>query len=107
MSADMMVICKEFDSSYRGKNTDKALFIDETSLGIPWTEFGGWFGERFCGHPGIMEQLQGITEHDYTLFTDADFAAVEAALQSMEHRENLTADDFRQFIGNHISTENW
>ena len=112
MSADQMVICQEFENSFQQYigNRDKKvlpLCIGETSMGMPHKEFGSWFAERFCGAPGILEQLAGLREHSYTLFTEADLIAVGLALESMETQVPLTMEDFQQFVGKHISTENW
>jgi len=107
MSSDMMVICKEDMSSYED-GRDGAIFICECSMGTPYNEFGSWFNERFCGAPGILEQLHGIKEHRYTKVTDADVVAVEIALKTMQ---NTTDKNLLQYmkdhIGKHISTENW
>lgn len=111
MSADMMIICKEDDSSFDGNNDEDAFFIDETSMGEPWSDFGKWFGGRYCGAPGVMQQRAGIREHDYIEFTEADFAGVEKALSEMDTHKNLDKlsllDYLRDHIGKHISTENW
>jgi hypothetical protein len=111
MSADMMIISKEDNSSFEGDGTDKAFQIDETSMGEPWTEFGKWFGERYCGAPGILEQLHGISSHTYVKLTDVDIDAILKAFDSMEHRESLTRDKLEKFLNEHkdkhISTENW
>lgn len=106
-----MIISKEDDSSFEGDGTDKAFLIDETSMGEPWTEFGQWFGERYCGAPGILEQLHGIKGHRYIKLTDTDIKAILDAFDSMEHRETLTKEDLKKFLeehkDKHISTENW
>lgn len=111
MSADMMIISQEDDSGYEGKNTEKAFHIDETSMGEPWTEFGKWFGERYCGAPGILEQLHGIKGHAFKTFVETDVAAILAAFDSMEHRDSLERGELETFlrsqVGKHISTENW
>lgn len=39
MSADMMIVCEEDNSTYDG-NSEFALFVDETSMGEAWSEFG-------------------------------------------------------------------
>ena len=49
MSSDMMIICKEDDSRSTGKNHEKAFFVDECSMGEPWSVFGRWFQDRYCG----------------------------------------------------------
>lgn len=107
MSADMMIISKEDDSSYEGAGHEKAVHIDETSMGEPWTEFGKWFGERYCKAPGILEQMHGIKEHDYILFTQEDADACKHALERMEHTDYVKPEVFDALVGKHISTENW
>ena len=126
MSADMMVVCKEYNNDFarmikpanegtplpelnQNKEED-AYQIDETSMGEPWTEFGKWFGSRFCKAPGILEQLHGITGHKWSIFTEVDYKEVEKALIKMEN----TIKDKKEFlvymkklIGKNISTENW
>lgn len=107
MSADMMIITKEDDSHFEGKGTGKAMLIDETSMGEPWTEFGKWFQERYSGAPGMLEQLHGINEHNYIEFTKEDATAAKAALKRLEHREGIRPALFDRLVGKHISTENW
>lgn len=92
MSSDVMIISKEDGSGYNDYSEhediaklDKALFIDEASMGEAWTEFGRWFQERYCRAPGLFEQLYGLNGHDYILFTQADLDAVKTALETMEH----------------------
>ena len=110
MSADMMVICKEDNSDFNG-DYEKAFFIDETSVGEPLTEFGRWFADRFCGSPGIADQLMGIKEHRYTQLTKINKELIIKAMEEMETHNGLNKDEFVQFIeshiGKHISTENW
>jgi hypothetical protein len=110
MSADMMIICEEDNSGYDG-NSGLAFFVDETSMGDPWNEFGKWFQSRFCGAPGLFEQLNGIKEHNFTEITGADVVAIEYALSHMECHKNLDKPALVAFIhnhtGKHISTENW
>lgn len=107
MSADMMIITKEDDSSYEGKGYEEAIQIDETSMGEPWTEFGKWFGERYCKAMGILEQMHGMKGHNYIEFTKEDAEAAKAALARMEHRKDIDPEVFDSLIGKHISTENW
>ncbi len=106
-----MIISQEDDSSFEGEGTDKAFLIDETSMGEPWTEFGRWFGQRYCGAPGILEQLHGIKGHNYIELTNADITAIKEAFNSMEHRDDLTENLLFKFLDEHkdkhISTENW
>jgi len=103
----MMIITKEDDSSYEGKGIDKAINIDETSMGEPWTEFGRWFGARYSGAPGILEQLHGMKGHNYIEFTKEDAEACKSALKRLKHQEGLEPDIFDDLVGKHISTENW
>ena len=106
----MMIICQEDNSNYEG-NTDACFFVDETSMGDPWHEFGKWFQSRYCGAPGLLEQLAGIKEHNHIKVTESDVVAVENALANMECHENLDkvvlVEFMKAHIGKHISTENW
>ena len=110
MSADMMIICKEDNSNFEG-NYQKAFFIDETSMGEPWSDFGKWFGRRYCREPGILDKLAGIKEHNYIELTGADFKGIEKALEEMSIHKDLDKDKLlnyiKKHIGKHISTENW
>ena len=122
MSADMMIVCKEYKNDWAAGDIEKMMQrrddpcyvepyqIDETSMGEPWTEFGKWFGQRFCKAPGILDQLHGLKEHRWAVFTQPDYTAVLEALKTMDH----TIENEREFqeymlklIGKHISTENW
>lgn len=111
MSADMMIICKEDDSGCEGGKLDKAFFVDETSMGEPWHEFGKWFQSRFCGGPSIAEQIFGIQNHNYKKLEKADIASVKEALETMETHTKLDKEFLLKYlnshIGKHISTENW
>ena len=111
MSADMVIICKEDDSHFEGKRTEPPFFIDETSMGEPWSEFGKWFGERYCKAPNILEQLSGITAHGYVRITEEEREAIFKAVDTMETHKGLNVSDFKEYIskhvGKHISTENW
>ncbi len=106
----MMIICKEDNSNCEG-NSDDAFFVDETSMGEPWNEFGKWFGERYCRAPGIIEQLAGIREHDYIKLKDADYVAIKEAVTNMGLHEALNKEKLLEYIkthiDKHISTENW
>ncbi len=107
MSSDMMVICKEDMSSYEDGGIG-AIFVCECSMGTPYNEFGLWFNERFCGAPGLSEQLYGIKEHIYTKITEADVVAVEFALKQMKNTASKNLLQYmKEHIGKHISTENW
>ncbi|MCK5020822.1 MAG: hypothetical protein KAS32_27620 [Candidatus Peribacteraceae bacterium] len=110
MSADMMIICKEDNSNFEG-DTDKALFVDETSMGCPWYEFGAWFQERYCKAPSMLEQLHGVKKHNYIKLTDADLVAIKYALVEMPMHESANKNEIIDYIEKHIglciSTENW
>ncbi len=107
MSSDMMVICKEDESSYDHGGIG-AIFICEYSMGEAYNEFGKWFAERFCGAPSLLDQLHGLKEHFYTEITKIDVFAIEKALESMENTtDNNLLEYMNDHIGKHISTENW
>ena len=103
MSADAMIICKE--------DPELAHFIDETSGGEPWSEFGKWFVQRYCGAPGFLETMAGDTEHNFIKLENADYQGIKVALQEMKTHEHLNKEKFLEYIkshiGKHISTENW
>lgn len=107
----MMIICKEDDSGYQGKDPESAFFIDETSMGDPWHDFGKWFGQRYCRGPGIAEQMAGMKDHSHIEFTKADFIASKEAIETMSYHELLDKQKLLAYlesrIGKHISTENW
>ncbi len=117
MSSDMMIVCDEDKSSVSGvdnlkeTNTGEAFFIDECSMGTPSTQFGNWFGERYCGAPSMIEQLAGIKKNSFKEFTEADMLSVKKALEVMETHKGLDKDKLlsylKEHIGKHISTENW
>lgn len=108
MSSDMMVICKEDDSFYEGHNISKAIFICECSMGDPHNEFGKWFNERYCGAPGILEQLHGLKEHKYTEVKETDVIAIKNALKTMKNTADKNLLQYmKNHVGKHISTENW
>lgn len=102
----MMIISEEEDSHYEGQHTDKAICIDETSMGEPWTEFGKWFGERYSKDMTIMEQIAGMKGHNFIEFTPEDAKACKAAFKRLQHTDGLEID-FDSLVGKHISTENW
>ena len=111
MSSDMMLICEEDDSGYKGAGNEKAIFIDECGMGEPWHKFGVWFVNRFCGSPDILAQLYGVTAHNFTEITAADCVAVKSAIETMDLHEGMNKQAVIEFfdenIGKHISTENW
>lgn len=116
MSADMMVVCKE-DGSYFGARRASeevcpaACFIDETSMGWPHNEFGRWFQSRFSGAPSVLEQLHGMKNHHWTVFTEPDLASIREALERFDRHADLDKDQLIDYltvrVGKHISTENW
>jgi hypothetical protein len=110
MSADMMIVCKEDNSTYDG-NSELAVFIDETSMGEPHSEFGKWFQERYCGAPDIFAQLAGIKEHSFSTLVVADTISIEKAIDTMTCHESMDKAAVKEYIRLHvgcgISTENW
>ena len=110
MSADMMIVCKEDNSHYDGDH-NKAFFVDETSMGEPWSEFGKWFIQRYRGAPDILQQMNGIKDHTYIELTSADMDGIVTAVGTMGCHEDLEEQMFfeyiKEHIGKHISTENW
>ena len=110
MSADLMIVCKEDNSHYEG-DSDKAFFVDETSMGEPWSDFGKWFVVRYSGAPGILEQIAGMKEHNYREIQEADILAVKQAVKDNSIHEALNVkgliEYLRSHLGKNISTEGW
>lgn len=109
MSSDMMIVCQEDDSTFNGKNSKDAFWIDECSMGDPWTEFGKWFGERYCKSASILEQLQGFEGHHWLTLTEPDYNSIKEALSTMKNDvdTNKLLIYIKEHIGKQISTENW
>jgi len=118
MSSDVMIICKEDKSSFNeeikiedNNHKSKAFFIDEASMGRPWSNFGNWFVERYCGTPGITEQLNDITEHSYRKIDESDKVGILHKANSCKLHKDLDIKKLEDFIdehiGKHISVENW
>jgi len=111
MSSDVMITCKEDGSNFEGANFDDAFFIDEASMGSPWTEFGEWFVDRYCGGPSIYDQINGIKEHDYTKLEIEDYDLIVRQFNELETSKNLDIDTFfgyiQRHIGKSISVEFW
>lgn len=111
MSSDMMIICKEDGSGDHDGNGNLAFFVDECSMGDPWSKFGKWFQERYCKGPSMLQQLAGINEHHYMELTEIDVTGIMTALTKMKSHKNLDIPKLKVYlkehIGKHISTENW
>ena len=111
MSSDMMIVCKEDESNYEGKNLDKAFFIGESSMGDPHTNFGKWFGARYDRGPSILQQIAGDRSIDWLELTTPDVIAIREALETMIMDDRINKIKFivylESHIGKHISTENW
>ena len=111
MSADLMIICQEDDSSYEGKNLDLAFCIGECSIGEPHDEFSRWFQERYSGQLSMYERMHGIKGHNWKTFDKCDILAIEAAFNAKEHKDYVHWDKLEAWlhahIGKHISMENW
>jgi len=112
MSADMMIICDEDESAFDADgDSHDAFFIDETSMGEPWNEFGQWFQRRYCQAPSMVEKLAGAAGHNYVELTESDKAAIQYALERLETHDQLREEKLMQYvddhISKHISTENW
>jgi hypothetical protein len=110
MSADMMIVCKEDNSTYDG-NSELAVFIDETSMGEPSSNFGMWFAERYCGAPTVCDQLLGVREHRFSTLVVADTLSINNAIDTMGCHESMDKAAVKEYIRLHvgcgISTENW
>lgn len=107
----MMIVCREDDSTSRGEQGDKAFFVDECSMGEPYTEFGKWFDERYCRGPSMMDQMRGIKEHNWLKLTGGDVAAILWAAGNLKTHDKLNVKELHEYItahvDKHISTENW
>lgn len=102
MSSDVVIVCKEDDDTIK---------IDEASMGMPFSEFGRWFCERFSGAPSVAEQMIGVSEHDYTRLVEADMVSIGYALATMDVDDTVDRDALLTYlwsrVGHHISVENW
>lgn len=122
MSSDMMLVCEEDNNYYSGKPHDEilnkrknekesAVFIDECSMGEPWSDFGKWFQERFCKGPSMLEQVMGKKDHDWMVLSEQDIISIKDALGKMKTHKDIDKDKLIKYleshIGKHISTENW
>lgn len=130
MSSDVMIVCKEFNNSYRNYTKENnytvdipAICIDEASMGEPWTEFGKWFVEKYYNGYSMLETLvmtRNGSQDDVdkmqsaildTKFTEVDYEAVCIALEKMQTKPDLNKEKLKEYlkkcIGNSISTENW
>ena len=119
MSSDVMLVCREDNSSYYGLdidemqevNSDKAFFIDEASAGHPVTEFGVWMSSRYCGIPSMFDQIAGIKELYWYELAYADVLGITAAFVTMERDSRVNHRELHEWlyshIGKHIATENW
>ena len=111
MSADLMIICQEDDSSFDGGNGDAAFCIGETSVGEPHDAFSAWFDCRFNGAPGLLEQIAGLKEHRFIELTEADVDATLRTFDEQPHKDYVSRDLLekwlREHVGKHISCERW
>ncbi len=115
MSADMMMISEQDDSGWDGKNTDFALFVDETSIGCPSTAMGEYIQMRFNYSPDIHETLAGVkkTWEDFSVEVQPyDIVAFKAIVDSgIPRHEKFDDGEFLNFLQRHvgkkINTENW
>lgn len=111
MTSDMMIVCKEDGSFFRGKNRNMAVFVDECSMGQPSSEFGDWFADRYCGIPTIIEQMYGHCETSFRVFTEEDHVAVELAMKNRRCHQDMdkvkVMKYLKEHIGKEIATENW
>lgn len=124
MSSDVMIICKEYNNYYGDrvnhpedrKPTKDAVFIDEASMGEPWSEFGKWFVERYYQGMTMVEQIMtaGHVKQESFMgreYTETDFESVKIALKKMTTHKNLDESKVLTYlqdcIGKHVSTENW
>lgn len=102
MGFDLMVICKEESRAY------DAIKIDEVaSDGVPVTEFGVWFSERFGP---LVSQLSDVSEPVYTRLREADLVSLGYALATMKLSPCVDRSELLTYlwsrVGYHISVDN-
>lgn len=133
MSSDIMIVCKEFNNYYSGKDlmndksepTEPAVCIGEASMGDPGDEnqFANWFISRYysgmtmleqVAAPQIDQKLKQDMTFQHEVFNETDVAACQYALENMScpylGDKNGKADVLhylKKCVGNHVSTENW
>jgi len=93
MSADLMLICNKQDENYEG-NHEKCVFIDETSMGCPWHDFGK-----------IMQQ------YAYETIDDKLIKKIKNLYQILEHHEGINIKEVIKWLKEHkgesIDMECW
>ncbi len=125
-----MIICKEFNNSYRNLTKENdytvdnpAIFIDEASMGEPWNEFGKWFVDKYYNGYSMLEVLTSTrngTQKDIDKMQDEifdnplkefDYQTVCNAMDSMKCHTNMDKQKVKDYlkicVGKSISTENW
>ena len=112
-----MMFVSQRDVSRGGEvNSDKALFVDETSMGCPSTAMGEYLQAVFHSSMTFQERIGGIIANDWTDFgytlnnDDVDFIAALVASKLPRH-ENFDGEAliayFKDRIGTRINTQNW
>lgn len=89
MSADLMLV--DENSNFE-KNSEKCIFVDETSMGEPWHEFG-----KLISQSGkIDDKLIERVKHWAEVLTIHDNASIEKIVAFLEAHK-----------GDYIQTECW
>jgi len=99
-----MVLFQEEDAQF-------AFKIDESSMDVPFTEFGSWFSERFCGAPSVTDGLFGLGNTHYTRLCEADMVAIGYALATMKVSSDVDRNELLEYLwsrlGYHIAVRHW
>jgi hypothetical protein len=93
MSADMMLVCHEMGEDYAG-DSDKCVFVDETSLGRPHTEFGVLI--TWIAYQVITEETVERVKYWYKYLNHKDYAHIEDIIEWLESH-----------VGHRLDTECW
>ena len=100
MSSDVMIVCKEIGTTFDGDNTEDAIFVDEASIGEPWSEFGIW----------IQDYIWKMGANGYCL-SGYDINVIIRAVKIKLKHKDLNEKEFIKEIQNlnckRIKTENW
>lgn len=83
MSADLMLVCKERGENFEG-DIDKCVFVDETSMGDPWHDFGKLF-----------------QDYAWSTIDDKLIEKVEKLYEQLEHHEGCNIETVKNWLIEH------
>ena len=91
MSADLMLVSEEQNQNYKS-NSDDCVYIDETSMGCPHTDFGK-----------LLSQQE--------IIDDALIEKVKVWFDVLDHKDFISLDSIVKWLENHrgeyLQTECW